>query len=185
MSNPWESKYSIWKTKAAYFSWVRGILRHGWMHYPVKANWKKDQLRKVTPEERRIRAFHPSTKKVGQCMYCKQWFPGSKLQVDHIKEAGACSSYDTAEDFMWACLATPDTNMGLVCKGCHEIKTLADRKGIAFEEAKIEKQVIAKLKQSVKIQKEELREAGFTESDISNSDKRREAYRKYLSRSGK
>jgi len=49
-----------------------------------------------------------------------------------------------------------------------------------FESAKKEKLVIEKINQTVAKQKKELLAAGFKAADISNEEKRREAYRKLL-----
>lgn len=99
--NPWETPEGrqVWKTPSEYFTWLRGALRRIWSDYPLRKVWKKEQLRPVTKEERANKKFHPSTKNVGECHYCKEWFAGSKLECDHVEESTGCRSYETASDF--------------------------------------------------------------------------------------
>lgn len=176
---PWEWS-SAWKTKAQYFSWLRGQIRQIWSAYPVRTEWKNSMLRPVTPEERKQKIFHPSTKKVGQCVFCQEWFAGSKLEVDHIEETDGCYSFETAEKFLWRMAAEPTENMALVCKPCHKVKSYAERQGISFEEARVQKAVIAKEKELGKRAKKFLLDKGYSEDETSNSAKRRSCLEKLI-----
>ena len=167
--NPWQDPNSIWNTKAEYFTWLRGALRRIWSDYPLRKQWKKTALRPVTDEEKRQRVFHPSTKNVGQCFYCKQWMAGSKLEVDHITPSLGCYSYETAQDFLWHCAGLTSDCFQLCCKPCHKIKTHADKQGISFEKAKAEKRAIAL--QKTKEDKAFIENAGYDPE--SNATKRR------------
>lgn len=141
--NPWEDPNSIWKTKSAYFSWLRGAMRRIWADYPLRKEWKKKSLRPVTAQEKRDKVYHPSTKNVGQCVYCKEWMAGSKLECDHKVSSDGCRDYETAEKFLWYCGAVTSDMMVLACKSCHKIKTESERRGISFAEAAAVKQAIA------------------------------------------
>lgn len=180
--NPWGHPLAktIWQTKSKYFVWLRGQLRSIWSDNPLRKEWKKSQLRPVTKEEKKQKKFHPSTKNVGQCYLCKEWMAGSKLECDHVVESDGCYDFDTATEFLWHCAADNPDNWALACKPCHKIKSHSIRKGISFEEARVEKEAIQKMKQSVDKQKEELLEYGFTEEDISNAEKRRECFIKLI-----
>ena len=142
--NPWETEEGkeVWKSKSQYFVWLRGALRRLWSDYPLRQVWKKKQLRPVTKEERLAKAFHPSTKNVAQCVFCKKWMAGSKLEVDHIKESEGCFDYSTAEKFLWHCGGQTGDNFQLACKPCHKIKTHSDKTGLSFEEARCDKAAI-------------------------------------------
>lgn len=144
MSTPWETPEGkvVWKTEAEYWRWLRGALRRLWADYPLRKVWKQSQLRPITPEERLAKVFHPSTKHVGQCSFCKQWFAGSKLECDHLVESDGCTSKETAESFLWHCGGTIAKDFRLACKPCHKIQSHSQRKEISFEEAKYEKQAI-------------------------------------------
>lgn len=144
MMNPWETEEGkqVWKSQSQYFVWLRGALRRLWSDYPLRQVWKKEQVRLVTPEERLNKTYHPSTKKVAQCVFCNQWMAGSKLEVDHITESEGCYNYSTAEKFLWHCGGQTGSNFQLACKPCHKIKTHSDSRGITFEEARCDKQAI-------------------------------------------
>jgi hypothetical protein len=176
MIEPWNHPLSIWKTKSEYFVWLRGWLRRIWSDFPLRSEWKVTQLRPVTKEEREKKLFHTSTKMVGQCYLCKNWFPASKLECDHIQESGGCYDFETAEKFLWHCAADNPSNWALACQPCHKIKSHADRSGLSFEDAKIEKETIKIIKE--KKDKSFLIAKGITPA--TNAKKRREQIKEYL-----
>lgn len=141
---PWETDEGnqVWKTKAQYFTWLRGALRRLWSDYPLRKVWKKESLRPVTITEKSERTFHPSTKNVGQCVFCKEWMAGSKLECDHIIESEGCYDFETAEKFLWHCGGQSAYNFQLACKPCHKIETHRTSRGITFEEARADKEAI-------------------------------------------
>ena len=147
MTNPFEPwthilGSKIWKTKSSWFVWLRGNLRKIWADNPLRKEWKSSQLRPVTKQERIDKVFHPSTKNVGQCYLCKNWFAGSKLECDHVIESEGCYSFETAEKFLWHCAANSPDNWALVCKPCHKIKSYSIAEGLSFEDAAATKQAI-------------------------------------------
>ena len=174
---PWETKegIAIWgggkkDPKVGYFNWIRGSLRRAlWSDYPIRSEWKKSQLRKVTAEERAAKTFHPSTKAVGACTYCNEWFAQSKLECDHIHSSDGCKSEEEAEKFLWYCAGGTGVDWCLSCVPCHKIKTFSERQGMSFEEACVTKKVIA-------LEKDKKVMQWFAERDIvpeSNAKKRR------------
>lgn len=164
---------STFKTKAAYFSWVRGQIRRIWSKYPVKTDFKNSRLRPVTTEERDQKIFHPSTKKVGQCEICNNWFAASKLEVDHKIPTEGCTSIDGMKEFLIRMAAEDPKNFALLCKPCHATKTLADKLGCNLEHARAHKQVVALEKKHGKNLQQWLIREGYTEQETSNKDKRR------------
>jgi len=150
----------IWKTEAEYWGWLRGSIRRIWADYPIRKEWKKRQLRPVTAEEKAAKTFHSSTKNVGQCHYCREWFPGSKLECDHKTPSEGCTSPQEAEQFLWYCGGGVGDEWVLACKVCHKAKTHSERKGISLKEAVADKQAIVICKQ--KKDKEWLVEKGIT-----------------------
>lgn len=178
MSNPWDSIEGkvVWKKEAEYWSWLRGALRKLWSDYPVRKVWKQSQLRPLTQEEKDSKKFHTSTKNVGQCSFCKEWFAGSKLECDHLIESDGCTSKETAESFLWHCGGLTAESFRLACKPCHKIQSYAQRRGISYEEARIEKQVIQIIKE--KKDKQFLEERGI--KPASNQAARREQVKEVL-----
>jgi hypothetical protein len=145
MKQPWLTPEGskVWKTEAQYWSWLRGALRRLWSDYPLRKVWKQSQLRPVTKEEREDKLYHPSTKNVGQCSFCKEWMAGSKLECDHLIESEGCTSKETAESFLWHCGGLVAEDFRLACKPCHKVQSHSQKSGLSFEDSVIEKQVIA------------------------------------------
>lgn len=160
--NPWETPEGklVWKTEAQYWTWLRGSMRRIWSDYPVRKVWKASKLRKVTDEERAKKVYHPSTKNVGQCVYCNEWMAGSKLEVDHINPSNGCTDKENAESFLWYCGGGTGDDWCLACKPCHKIVTHAERKGITIEEARVEKEAIPICKLSSKEQNDYIEKNG-------------------------
>ena len=175
---PWEYS-TAWKTESQFWSWVRGQMRRMWKDNPVRIDFKKAALRPVSPEEKTKKVFHPSTKNVGQCYLCGEWFAGSKLEVDHLNPAGSCKDYQTSLSFFDAQVFCPPSNMDLVCKTCHPIKTYADKNNLEFHEAKLEKKAIAFGKLPKSTQETFFKERGVTPP--TNSKTRRERYKELIS----
>lgn len=142
---PWNTPEGkkIWKTEADYWTWLRGAIRRLWSDYPVRKEWKTRQLRPVSQEEKSSKKFHPSTKNVGQCYYCKVWLAGSKLECDHKEASEGCTSKETAESFLWHCGGGVGSDWVLSCKPCHKIKSYAEEWGMTMEKATAEKGAIA------------------------------------------
>ena len=141
MNKPWltpEGK-KIWKTEAQYWGWLRGAIRRIWADYPLRKEWKARKLRPITQEERESKKFHPSTKNLGQCHYCEEWFAGSKLECDHLESSDGCRNKVEAESFLWYCAGGVGDDWVLSCKPCHKAKTHSERRGISMEQASYEK----------------------------------------------
>lgn len=182
--NPWETKEGkvVWKTEAQYWNWLRGGLRKLWSDYPLRKVWKQSQLRPVTEQERIDKIFHPSTKNVGQCVFCKSWMAGSKLESDHIVVSDGCTDKRTAELFLWHCGGQTGSNFQLACKPCHKIKSYSEKRGISFEEAAIEKKAIEWEKQNkgVQVQRDLLSSLGVENAQFLKTKDIRKAYINYL-----
>jgi hypothetical protein len=136
---PWELYPTIWKTKAAFFTYLRGHLRLLWSRYPAKLKWKQSKL--VTPPL----GYTGRAKKLGQCHYCGEWHAASMLEVDHVHAAGQCNSWETAQQFLRNLLDCND-NWVLADKVCHKIKSYSEAHDLTFEQARTAKTVIDLMK---------------------------------------
>lgn len=172
---PWEAYPEIWRTEKHFLAYLRGAYRSIWSRYPAKLAWKKAQG--VTPPD----GYKGRAKKLAQCKQCNNWFSISSMEVDHIKEAGSFSSID--ESFEWfKRIIDVNDNWQLLCKPCHKIKSHASRKDVTFEEALLEKKVIAFGKLSTEEQKQKLTEIYGSDkiSSLTNKSKRLAAYKEWL-----
>jgi hypothetical protein len=165
MQEPWEKFPGLWKSQTAFFTYLRGQIRLTWSRFPAKLKWKAAQM--VKPPA----GYTGRAKSLGKCAYCGEMFAASTLEVDHIDQAGECNSWETAAQFMRKLLDCND-NWCLACKPCHKIKSYAEREGLEFEEARLQKLVIEKAKDKAGTMKF-LRERGYTADQISNEGKRR------------
>lgn len=172
MMEPWEDPNGIWKSKSAFFSYIRGQLRRAWTHYPIAKKFKDKACR---PNRRRGRA-----KFVGECASCNATMAKSHLQIDHIIPAGSITSWETSGDFLRGLFTTSD-NMRLLCKKCHNMVTQMERFQCSKEEAIIRSKVVAFAKESPENQKTTLISNECPEHLIKNAKSRRAAYHQFLS----
>ncbi len=168
---PWEEHPHIWKTKSAFFTWMRGNLRRAlWEKYPPKIEFKNSQCTKP-PEDYVGRA------KTGtECALTGEWIAKSYLEVDHLKGNVSLTGWDDVLPFIQH-LCTHQGNMQLVSKHAHKIKSYAEKQGISFEEAQIEKEVILIMKE--KRDKQWLKDNGVIPA--SNAKARRQQVREKMS----
>ena len=152
---------------------LRSSVRQVWMRHPVKLSYLYS---KTYPDK------NPSTrtKWLIDCEMCSGSFKTGDVQVDHIKGEHSLLSLDDVVPFATSILGVNHEDLQILCVPCHEILTYSERYGVSMEEARSEKEVIAKLKKPVDKQKQELKLYGFKPKDITNADKRRECYRKMI-----
>ena len=167
---PWEECPEIWKTKASFFTWMRGNLRRAlWEKYPPKVKFKNNMC-KPPPVEYTGRA-----KSGSECVLTGEWYAKSYLEVDHIVGNASLTDWNDVLPFIRH-LCTTEDNMQLVSKEAHKIKSYAEKQGISFEEAMIVKKAIAICKD--KKDKEWLESRGVTPE--SNATKRRKQIEELL-----
>jgi hypothetical protein len=195
MSSPWEVKGVPWKTEAAYWVWVRGVLRKGWSRHPVKLEYVKS-LRKKIPNpnpDGRVKTVWGAT-----CVSCKEDHPlglsrrvrdrikrrhgvvVEGIEVDHKNAASSLKSVGDLAGFTTRLFYVTFDDLQLLCTRCHGIKTHCDRYGFTEEEAIIDKKGIAFGKLPVGEQKTILLNYSVLQADMSNAKKRRECYTKLL-----
>jgi 5-methylcytosine-specific restriction endonuclease McrA len=153
---------------------LRSALRRVTMQsYPVISEAKR--LAKITITE------EGKTKVRYICSICNNNFNSADVAVDHIVPAGSLTSFNDVEGFVTKLFCRIE-NLQVLCNDCHSHKTYADRMGITFEEALLEKKVIAFKKLSVAEQTNILQSLYdvATMKSLSNAAKRAEAYKQHL-----
>ena len=132
----------VWKTESALLSWMRGSVR--------RAFWEKSPIKLKFIKENRERIPNPNPNgRVdivwgGRCNVCSNLFAQQSLQVDHIRsDFNKLSSLDGLQEYIENMALVTKDELQLVCKPCHGIISHSQRKGITFEESKIEKEIIA------------------------------------------
>ncbi len=133
---PWEEYPHIWKTEAAFWSYIRGALRRGlWEKSPIKLDFKN---KACTPPPK---GYTGRAKSGSYCALTNEWTGKSKTEVDHKKGHMRLLSWEDVLDFVLHLVPPPDS-LQLVDKEAHKIKSYAERTGMSFEEALIEKKAI-------------------------------------------
>ena len=173
---PWEQCPDVWKTKAAFFLWMRGQMRRAWSRHPVKVSYMHEHRKRVPLG--RITTKNPKGLVWGcECEHCHKDFKQTECEVDHIEGAGSFKGWEDFEAWMHKLMHINWDGIRIVCKGCHRIISYAERMKLTFEEAKLEKEVIAFTKQPVSKQSGMMHLIG---SGATNAKQRRAAYKKYL-----
>lgn len=160
-------------SEKALCSAIRSAIRSVWMKHDTKLSYLY---------ERTIPDMNPNTrtKWLIQCESCGEMFKLSDVEVNHKKGENQLLSFEDVLPFTQSILGVSYDDIEVLCKDCHAVQTYSERYGVTLEEAKLEKDVIKKINQKVTTQKKELLAAGYKASDISNEEKRRDAYRKLL-----
>lgn len=148
----------------------------------IRSVWLKHDTKLAYLYERTIPDMNPNTrtKWLIQCESCGEMFKLSDVEVNHLRGENQLLSFEDVLPFTQSILGVGYDDIEVLCKDCHAIQTYSERYGVTLEEAKLEKDVIKKINQKVTTQKKELLAAGYKASDISNEEKRRDAYRKLL-----
>jgi hypothetical protein len=170
---PWLWYPELWPTKSSFYTYLRGSLRKAvWNTSPIKITFKNLNC-SPPPEDYTGRA-----KSGAYCALSGEWEGKSKLQVDHI--IGNVPLNDEADilDFIKH-LIPPPNSLQLVSPEAHKAKSYAERQGITYDEAILEKTIIEICK--TKKDREFLQNAGI--HPASNAAKRKEQIREYLKES--
>lgn len=161
-------------TEARYWTFIRSALRKAWSKYPAKFDVLKSR-RRVKPEG--VKGNHRFEY---QCVSCGKWFQQRDVAVDHIIPAGALTSYEDISGFCKRLFTSTD-GLQILCdngnNSCHKKKTREER-GITEQDYRVN--IFLKLKATE--QKDYLLSRGFNDYEVSNKEKRKEAYIKILER---
>ena len=141
----WEIYPNIWSSESAYMSWLRGGLRrYLWSKNPVKLEFiKQNRVKILNPNPR------GKVKEVwgGVCALTGNTYPIGDMEVDHKEGNHSLKTLDDLVPFVKGIVMITLDDLQLVSKEAHKIKSYAEKQGISFEEAKIEKEVIEIIKQ--------------------------------------
>lgn len=147
---PWEVEGNPWKTEGKWLNWLRGVLRKGWSNYAIKTNYKNSKKYKVKNTNPKSMKRFPEINKI-DCEICGKQFPfDMSVEVDHIGDEGTLRSIEDIEAYAKHLYYVDDSWLRIACKECHGIITYAQGQGITFEEAQLEKELIAIFKNEKK-----------------------------------
>lgn len=147
---PWEVEGNPWKTEGKWLNWLRGVLRKGWSNYAIKTNYKNSKKYKVKNTNPRSMKRFPEINKIDCEICCKQFPFDMSVEVDHIGDEGTLRCIKDIEGYAKHLYYVNDSWLRIACKECHGIITYAQGRGITFEEAQLEKELIAIFKNEEK-----------------------------------
>lgn len=176
--SPWVEHPEIWKTKSSYMSWIRGGIRRGlWMRHPLKMAALKSSAIMIDNTNPRSMKRFPKVKAY-KCEICLGVFKSTEVECDHITGNHSLVDISDIASFIEGIVLVTAKDLRIICKQCHGYSTLAESRGITFEQAKVEEKVIefGKLKSNKQVDK--LSKLGYTPE--SNSKKRIEQFRKHI-----
>jgi len=154
---------------------LRSAVRQVWMRHDVKLSYLMKQSYADMDMTTR-------TKWKVDCQICNKSFKTSDVEIDHVVGEHSLKTFEDLLPFSKSILGVSHDDLRVLCVPCHSAVTYSSRAGITLEEAFKEKPVIAKINQTVAVQKKELLKAGYLAKDITNEEKRRNCYRELLSK---
>lgn len=137
-----------WRTKAEFYTYLRGCLRKAWVRHPNKikkinsVRFKVDRLDKDGKVMLDKKTGQPKKVWNCRCELCGHTGGMKDFQVDHIHPAGALSCYEDLPNFALRLLYVNEEDLRVVCKQCNSILAYADKHDMTFEQAKVEKAAI-------------------------------------------
>lgn len=159
----------------------REAVRKKWMHCKVKLSFlEKMKEPDLDSNTRRLWKW--------QCNICKKYFSSDEVEVDH-KDTGGDRDFETmadAPEYARGILEVCHDDLQILCsdkeKGCHPIKSHAEKFGYSFEYARIDKEAIRweKANKGVKNQRDILESLGVENAQSLKGKDIRQAYVNYL-----
>ena len=160
---------------------LRDATRKRWMHSKVKLSFLEFSA---------IPDYDENTRRLWkwQCAICNNFFNRTEVEVDH-KYTGGDRDFETMCDspvYVRGVLDVGWEDLQILCsdkeKGCHPIKSHAEKFGMTFEEARIEKIAIRWEKQNkgVQVQRGLLEKLGVENALSLKAKEIRKAYVEYL-----
>lgn len=160
-------------TESAYLAWIRSALRSKSLRWPPRSEALVAARRPYKGENKRQQWEYI-------CTICKNAFNAKQVVVDHYpKAAGSILSVEDIGPFAENLFCEVD-NLRCLCVECHDIHTLAEKQSITFEQAKVEKDILAICKKPVKEVLAFLEKYGYTGALVSNGEKRKALVDKIL-----
>lgn len=176
---PWLLPYTPWRTQAEFYTYIRGGLRKSvWARHPVKIAYLNKHRFKA-PIGKPTKSNPSGLVWACKCELCGETFRQTECEVDHLDPAGSLRTEDDLKLFITKLAFVDFDDLRILDKTCHRAVSYSDRMGISFEEAVLEKKVIAFSKLPIGEQNDTL-----TSLDVSplptNAKTRKEAYRTHL-----
>jgi hypothetical protein len=173
LPKPWLIEGNPWGTEAKFLAWVRGVLRKGWNTHPIKIMFLREKRVKMKNTDPKSSKRFPEVWGC-QCEQCGAMFPQKEIEVDHIEAAGSFRELTDIGPFAERLFLVDFDSIRAVCKGCHKIKSYAERMNFSFEKARAVKKAIDYIKQRTSQEQVAfLASFGYNGASVNTAAKRR------------
>ena len=137
-------------------SWWRSAVRLMFSNSIFYRKYIEDQSTLVKNENTRSMKRYPMVKRF-TCAICGEQIGSGSLEVDHLDGGNSNKSFSDVDSFIKSIMFVTPDDIQVLCKdkhkvvnkkkvfvsfGCHSIKTLMQKQGCSFEEARVRKQHI-------------------------------------------
>ena len=137
-------------------SWWRSAVRQMFSNSIFYRKYIEDQSTLVVNENPRSKKRYPMVKRF-TCAICGEQFGSGDIEIDHLEGGNSNKSLADADSFIKAIMFVTPDDIQVLCKdkykvvnkkktlvkfGCHGIKSLQEKNGCSFEEAKVRKKHI-------------------------------------------
>jgi len=140
----WEEYPEIWNSKSAFMGWIRGGIRRSlWNKHPVKLLFMKTF---------RFKILNPNPKGKlptvwgAKCSLTGEILPLNMMEVDHKVGGHSLKEIEDVNNFINGIVNVRLSDLQFVSKVAHRIKSYAERNGMSFDDALIEKKAIETIK---------------------------------------
>lgn len=147
IKQPW-GEDTPWKNSTAFFTFLRGCLRKSWSRHPTKLNLIKKKRKQITNPNPR---GNKPTVWGATCEMCNNDFVLKEINVDHIVPAGQLNKTEDIQGFVERLLYVTGDDLRLVCKNCNSALAYADKNGVSYESACMQKIAIDLIKKKMEI----------------------------------
>lgn len=143
-------------------SWWRSAVRQMFSNSIFYRKYIEDSSTLVVNENPRSKKRYPMVKRF-TCAICGEQIGSGDLEVDHLEGGNSNKSLADADSFIKAIMFVTPDDIQVLCKdkhkvvnkkktlvkfGCHSYKTLQQKVGCSFEEAKVRKQYLLFVKEN-------------------------------------
>ena len=142
-------------------SWWRSAVRQMFSNSIFYRKYIEDQSTLVVNENPRSMKRYPMVKRF-TCAICGEQIGSGSLEVDHLEGGNSNKSFSDTDSFIKSIMFVTPDDIQVLCKdkhrvvnkkkvfvsfGCHSIKTLMQKQGCSFEEARTRKEYLLIVKE--------------------------------------
>ena len=157
-------------------SWWRSAVRQMFSSSIFYRKYIEDQSTLVKNENTRSMKRYPMVKRF-TCAICGEQIGSGSLEVDHLDGGNSNKSFSDVDSFIKSIMFVTPDDIQVLCKdkhkvvnkkkvfvsfGCHSIKTLMQKQGCSFEEARTRKEYLLIVKEKRTL--EELKQRGVLDA---------------------